>query len=228
MAKFHERLKELRNEKGWTQTELATFISVSKSSVNMYERGEREPNFEKLEAIADYFNVDMDYLMGKSQYKSKYHWSSSQKSKNTRKFTSEEIANYGIVEYQSQKIPLLGEIACGCPVLAVENPESYVEVGSDVKADFCLRAKGDSMIGARIFDGDLVFVRQQEMVENGEIAVVIIDDEATLKRMQYQKEAETMWLMPENPLYSPLCLVGEELNHVRILGKAISFHSTIR
>ena len=68
--------------------------------------------------------------------------------------------------------------------MANEEKELYVEAGANIHADFCLKAKGDSMIGARIYDGDIVFIRKQEMVNNGEIAAVMIDDEATLKRVQ--------------------------------------------
>ena len=98
----------------------------------------------------------------------------------------------------------------------------------DIDADFCLRAKGDSMIGARIMDGDIVFIRNQPMVDNGEIAAVIIDDEATLKRVYYDRDAGKLMLVPENPKYSPLMYVGEELNNIRILGKAVAFQSDVK
>lgn len=126
------------------------------------------------------------------------------------------------------KIPLLGEIACGEPIYADEDRESYVEAGTDVRADFCLRAKGDSMINARILDGDIVFIRSQPSVENGEIAAVIIDDEATLKRVYYYPESGKLVLNPANPAFEPFVYVGEELNQIRILGKAVAFQSDVK
>ena len=135
--------------------------------------------------------------------------------------------NPDILPIKTQKIPLLGEIACGNPIFASEERESYVEVGTDIKADFCLKARGDSMINARIMDGDIVFIRQQNIVNNGEIAAVIIDDSATLKRVFYNRGEQKLVLNAENPKYPPLVYVGEELEKVNILGKAIAFQSDI-
>ena len=95
----------------------------------------------------------------------------------------------------------------------------------NVHADFCLRCNGDSMVGARIKDGDVVFIRQQPEVENGEIAAVIIDDEATLKRVYLS--ADKIILQPENPRYEPFVFVGEELSQIRIIGKAVAFISWV-
>lgn len=106
--------------------------------------------------------------------------------------------------------------------------ESYVEAGAKTNADFCLKAKGDSMINARILDGDIVFIRKQDMVDNGEIAAVIIDNEATLKRAYYYKTENKLVLMSENPKYSPFVYINDELNEVHILGKAIAFQSDIK
>ncbi len=90
-----------------------------------------------------------------------------------------------ILPITTQKIPFLGSVACGQPIYAEEDKESYIVLGTNIKADFCLRAQGDSMIDARIHDGDIVYVRKQEAVDNGEVAVVLIGDEATLKRVYY-------------------------------------------
>ena len=103
-----------------------------------------------------------------------------------------------------------------------------MEAGANIDADFCLRAKGDSMIGARIYDGDIVFIMKQEMVDNGEIAAVIIEDEATLKRVNYYPEKDLLILKAENSQYEDLVYTGEQLNHIIILGKAVAFQSDIR
>lgn len=231
MANFSSRLRELRKAKGLTQQQLAMYVGISKSSINMYERGEREPGLEMLETIADFFNVDLDYLLGKSDVPNKYE-EILNRQKGISGFNSIQDINLSlcdnIFEVKTHKIPLLGEIACGQPIYADEDRESYVEVGTDIKADFCLKAKGDSMINARILDGDIVFIREQPMVDNGEIAAVIIGDEATLKRVYYYRQEEKLILQAENPAYAPIVYVGSELEEVRILGKAIAFQSDVK
>ena len=128
-------------------------------------------------------------------------------------------------------VPLVGRVAAGEPLLAVENIENYIPVLPEYLPNaptFMLRVKGDSMIGARIYDGDIVFVRRQPTVENGEIAVVLIEDEATLKRVHYDQEAGVLLLFPENPNYKTMRYSGEELNRIRILGKAIGFQGDVK
>jgi len=142
-----------------------------------------------------------------------------------------EVTTFNFTNIQSitkQKLPLLGIVACGKPIMANEDWESYVEVGTQINADFCLKVKGDSMINARINDGDIVFVRKQEMVINGEIAVVIIEDEATLKRVFYYPDSQKLVLQAENPKYEPLVYLGQELETIHILGKAIAFQSDVK
>ncbi len=189
---FAKRLRQLREEQGLSQSALASKVGLSKSSINMYERGEREPGFAALTAFAELFSIDIDTLLGGSP--------------------------------SPKKLKVLGEIACGEPIFT--NQEESIFGGAE-QADFCLRAKGDSMIGARIADGDLVFIRRQPTVENGEIAAVVIDDTATLKRVYYYPEEQKLSLNAENPRYAPLIYVGEELDHIRILGKAIGFCSDL-
>lgn len=128
----------------------------------------------------------------------------------------------------SKKYPLLGEIACGEPIFCNEERDSYVVSGTDINADFCLKARGDSMINARILDGDIVFIHEQPEVENGQIAAVIIGEEATLKRVNYYPEQSMIILKPENPRYPDIILQNEALNDVRILGKAVAFQSDVK
>lgn len=133
-----------------------------------------------------------------------------------------------ILPITTQKIPFLGSVACGQPIYAEEDKESYIVLGTNIKADFCLRAQGDSMIGARIHDGDIVYVRKQEAVDNGEVAVVLIGDEATLKRVYYYPDKQKLLLQPANPKYEPFIYVGDELDQIRILGKAVAFQSDVK
>ena len=128
------------------------------------------------------------------------------------------------------RLPIVGEVACGTPILAEENIECDVTFSRELLGNgqfFILRAKGDSMINARIHDGDIVFVKKTDIVENGEIAVVIIDDEATLKRFFYYREQNLVILKPENPKYQDIILTGEQLNQVRVIGRAVAFQSDV-
>lgn len=128
---------------------------------------------------------------------------------------------------EMNRVPLIGAIACGAPILAEEHIEDYVDMPRHVRADFALTCKGDSMINARIFDGDIVYIRQQDTVENGEIAAVLTEDgEATLKRVRLFDDH--IALEPENPLYKPLVYWGEEMNTIHIIGKAVAFTSAVR
>jgi repressor LexA len=128
----------------------------------------------------------------------------------------------------TKKLPLLGTIACGEPILAEENIEEYIDVDEEVKADFVLRCKGQSMIEARIYDGDLVYIHQQPDVENGEIAAVLIDNEATLKKVFKYPEKNMVILRAANSSFDDLVYSGSELEAVRIIGKAVGFYSKIR
>jgi len=208
---FGDALKQLRLESKLTQKELAHIIGVSESTIGMYERNQREPAFEVLEAIADYFNVDMDYLTGRSS---------------VRRSVSYSPIDNVIPLPRMSSIPLIGTIACGEPILAEENIEAMVDIPSHIRADFALRCKGNSMINARIFDGDIVYIRQQPTVDNGQIAAVLINDEATLKRVRLFPDH--IVLEPENPQFRPLVYWENEMNSVRILGLAVAFTSMVR
>lgn len=228
MPKFSDRFKQLRTERRLSQQNLADQLGFSKSSVNMYERGEREPGLESMETIADYFNVDLDYLMGRSDIPNRNEWLKSINKSVVVEPSQPQVKFDNIIPISTKRFPLLGDIACGTPIFANEEKELYVEAGANIHADFCLKAKGDSMIGARIYDEDIVFIRKQEMVDDGEIAAVLIGDEATLKRVQYNPEENELLLFAENPKYKTMRYTGEELNHIRILGKAVAFQSDIR
>ena len=118
--------------------------------------------------------------------------------------------------------------ACGLPILAVEDTEGAYVTAADTNAHFCLTAKGDSMISSRIYDGDEVFIQQTDVVENGEIAAVVVDGEATLKRVYYYPEEQKLILEADNPAYRPLVFTGPELETIHILGRAVAFQSKLR
>lgn len=211
MADFAATIKRLRLERGITQEQLASMLKVSRSTIGMYETGSREPDFETCEAIADIFNVDMDYLLGRTSVERKEPITPS-------------IIPPGFEPLPRMvKKPLVGTIACGEPITAEENIEDYVDVPEDVHCDFCLRCKGDSMIDAGIHDGDVVYIHIQPQVENGQIAAVRIDGEATLKRVFWNEESQTLQLLAENRNFAPLVYTGQVLDTVHIEGRAVGF-----
>ena len=148
-----------------------------------------------------------------------------QKQNKAKEFYKEVTDIPNTCPIETKRFPLLGKIACGEPVFADEDRESYVEAGTNIQADFCLKAKGDSMINARIYDGDIVFIRKQPDVNDGEIAAVLIDDEATLKRVF--KMPGRIQLRAENPKYKPIDITEEQNIKVLVLGKAVAFQSDV-
>ena len=204
------KIKALREQKHMTQEDVAKQVGVAIQTIFKYENDiVTIIPLDKLEKISKALGTTPAYLMG---------WDVPSKN---------ELPEYdNIFPVRLKKFRLLGDIACGKPILANEEYD-YIKAGADIQADFCLRAEGDSMIGARIHNGDIVFVREQPMVENGEIAAVIIDDKATLKRWYYYPDKNKLVLAAENPKYDPLVYINDELNEVRCLGKAICFMSNL-
>lgn len=203
---FGDKILKARKAAGLTQRQLADKINVSNTSISNWEQNLSRPDPDTIQHLCWALNVQPNYF-----------------------FAVDDAPSFpsGILPMPSTRgIPLLGSIACGEPILAEENIEDYVKIPMDVAGDFALRCKGDSMINARIFDGDIVYIRQQDTVENGEIAAVLIDNEATLKRVRLYEDHVS--LEPENPQYRPIVLWGEEMNTVRILGKAVAFTSAVR
>lgn len=190
MNNFGPNLKKLRTARNLTQGDLSEEFNISRSAVSMYENGEREPDFETLEMIADYFNVDMNHLLGDVK---------------------------PLKVSTGRKIPLIGTIAAGTPIEAIENIEDYFNIDSKIKADYALRIKGDSMINVNILDGDIVFIRKQSCVDNGEIGAILVDGEATLKRF-YKMDGHVV-LQAENPNYQPMIV---EYGEVIVLGKMVA------
>lgn len=209
-----KKIHELRMQKGMTLEELGNIVGVGKSTVRKWENGIiANMKRDKILKVSVALGVSPAYLMG---------WQES---------TDEEIISLNNVHpIELKRFPMLGDIACGVPKYTNEDRESYVMAGTNINADFCLRASGDSMVGARILDGDIVFIRKQDMVENGEIAAVVVnnDSEATLKRFYYYPDKGLLILKPENPAYEDLIFSGNELNQVHVLGKAMAFQSDVR
>ena len=218
-----ERIKRRRLELGLSADDVAHALGKNRATIYRYESNDIEKlPTTVLEPLAEVLKTTPAYLMGWEDPDTAAQQTATKPNEDS---IYEQFDNIRPVHLK--RFPLLGEIACGEPIFADEDKESYVMADMDIRADFCLRAKGDSMVGARINDGDIVFIRKMPIVDNGEIAAVIIEDEATLKRVYYDREGGILQLIAENPKYKPLVYQGEELNQVRILGKAVYFMSAV-
>lgn len=214
MSTIGNNIKRRRREKQLTLEELARAIGTSKQTIQRYESGVigNIPS-DKIEALAEALDVSPAYLMG---------WQSTY----IRTAEKEPCATNIIPLPTMVDLPLLGTIACGEPILAVENVERMVSAPQGINADFALICKGDSMINARIFDGDVVYIKSQPDVDDGTIAAVLIGEEATLKRVY--KYPNKLVLRACNPVYDDLIYTDSELDGIRILGKAVAFLSAVR
>lgn len=205
-----EIIKNLRKSHKMTQEELATKLGFqTKSAICKIEKNQRDVSQSTIAKLSKIFDVSPSYILGFEE-----------------RAEAPDLSRYGLRPIVKKRLPLLGNIACGEPKYADEDRESYIEAGADIEADFCLRANGDSMINARINDGDIVFIRSMPQVENGQIAAVIIDDEATLKRVYYYA-GKMIVLHAENPKYSDIVYEGADLDKVHILGLAVAFQSDV-
>lgn len=185
---YGKKLRELRKLEGWTQEDVAKKLGISKQTYSHYENEKRKPSLDTIRELANVYQVNIDNI-----------------------FSEQENGNFTL-------LPIVGTISCGNGVYAFEDIEGYEEIpNSWIKgADhFLLRAKGDSMINARIEDGDLLLIRKQETFENGEIMAVIVDDEAVLKRIY--KSDDVIILQSENPKYPPKFITNK--SDIRIIGK---------
>lgn len=190
------RIKTKRIEQGLTLKELGEKVGVASSTILRYENGKiNNIKLPVIESIANALNVDPAWLILKS----------------------ENPKPYKVKKNEINRIPLIGTIAAGTPILAEQNIEDYFNLDSSIKADFALRIKGDSMLGAGIFPNDIVFIKKQSELENGEIGAILIEDEATLKK--FYKEEGTIVLQPENDFYKPIILTN---GNVKILGKLVA------
>lgn len=206
---FSNNLRRLIDASGKTQKDVADAIGVSQQIMNVWARGKAIPRMGKIQRLADYFGIEKSDLIDE-------------------KPEGPSIPSYSnIFPITKKRMPIPGKIACGEPISCNEDRESYIVAGTDVRADFCLKARGDSMTGARIMDGDIVFIRKDAELVNGGIYAVEIDDEATLKRVYYDEAAQELRLLAENPKYPTMVYSGERLAHVHVLGKAIAFQSDV-
>ena len=208
IATFAQRLREGLDVRNMTQSELASRSQISKSSISRYIKGDWEGKQGAVYALAQALGVTEAWLMGYDVPMQGNDVPSS-------------IPPGFDPPPKTVRRPLIGDIACGEPITAEQNVQDYIDVPDGVTCDFCLRCHGDSMIDAGIRDRDIVYIRIQPKVEDGEIAAVRIGDEATLKRVYY--DGSSITLVPANSAYRPKTYTGPDLADIQIEGKAVGF-----
>lgn len=203
MTTIGDRIKARRIELDMSQDELARLVGYkSRSSINKIESDGRLLPQRKIMEIANALNTTPAYIMGWEEVPSAHPFP-----------TVLQPAKY-------RKYKVLGNIACGSPIDAVQEEGEYLETDLNVHADYVLKCQGDSMINARIFDGDYVFIREQAEVENGEIAAVWMDNTVTLKR--FYRYDEYIELRAENPMFKPIIIHETDFDSIRVIGKAVA------
>lgn len=208
---FASRLSQALEARGMKAADLSKKTKVAEGTISCYINGRYEAKQNRVQVFAEALDVNPAWLMGYDVPMEAEH---SQPAPRPIPKGFEPMP-------KMVKVPLVGSIACGTPILAEQNIDGHVDAPEDIRCDFALRCKGDSMIGAGIHDGDAVYIHIQPEVENGEIAAVRIGEEATLKRVYYQNG--TLTLMPANAAYAPMVYTGPELNDVQIEGKAVGW-----
>lgn len=196
-----EMIRTRRESRGMTQAQLADAAGISASAIGMYERGDRRPKKDIIEALADVFNVPK--------------WAILYREDEVRPIANNLIP---MSEMPHHKVPLIGSVAAGIPILAEEEYDVYIDAPS--KADYALRVEGDSMT-PNYLDGDIVYIKQQPDVNDGQVAVVLCDDSATLKHVYHQQNG--LLLISDNPDYSPMSITSDEYNTIRVLGVPCGF-----
>lgn len=202
------RLKLHRKALGMTLQEVGNKVGVGATTIKRWEDGQIATlKHTRLIQLAKALETTPGYILG---------------------FEKEDVSSYPGAQPipRTKMIPVIGTIHCGEPMLAVQNYDEIVQTPDSVPANFAVRAKGDSMIGARIFDGDIVFCREQNDVNNGEIAAVLIGDRVALKRVY--KYAESIELRSENPMHPPMVFEGPDMVKIKIIGKAVQILGEIR
>ena len=203
-------IKKARENSGKTLDEVAKIVGVSPATISRYESGEiKNMRRDKISLLAKALDVSPSYLMG---------WRDESGDPILENIPGVIMLNKG------RRIPILGTIACGEPLLAVENLDGYFLCDPTiVRGDFALKCKGDSMINENIYEGDIVFIKSASDVDDGKIAAVIIDDEATLKKVY--KNGDSLILQPCNTSYKPIIISGEDCKDIRIIGEMVGVYS---
>lgn len=201
-----ENIKRIRLEHGLSQSELGKIAGVSDKAVSTWELGLKTPRMGAVEKMANYFGITKSTIVDDAPMTS----------------LQKPVVPPGFMPMPEMvQVPLIGSIACGTPITAEQNIKSYVGVPAAWRADFALECHGDSM-APTICDGDVVCIRSQPEVEQGQIAAVRIGEEATLKHCYYQNGV--VQLIADNPsVCPPMVYTGSDLDEIEVEGLAVGF-----
>lgn len=203
-------IKRIRKEKGLSQRQLAELIGVTEQTISNYESGRRSVELEKLEDLADALNVSVETFI-----------SSDERNSALKAANGPDTLPKGITPISQMPhhyVPLIGSVAAGTPIFAEQCYDCYVDAPR--KADFALTVEGDSMVPT-LCNGDTIYIHQQDVVEEGEIGVVLIDDSACVKHIYHHPEG--LMLISDNPAYPPRIVKVAEHEYVKVLGKVCGF-----
>lgn len=209
---FASRLSQALEARGMKAADLSKKTKVAEGTISCYINGRYEAKQNRVKVFAEALDVNPAWLMG---------YDVPMDAERPSLQPASSIPPGFIPMPKMHKVPLVGSIACGTPILAQQNIDGSVDAPEDIRCDFALRCKGDSMIDAGIHDGDAVYIRIQPEVENGEIAAVRVGEEATLKRVYY--DGTTLTLMPANASFAPMVYTGPQLDDVHIEGRVVGW-----
>lgn len=194
-----DKIKQIRRTHYLNQTEFANRIGVTQGAVSQWENGLTRPNFDQLRAISAAFNVSVNEIIEE---------------------TEESRRDLGAINIRRSAVPILGTIACGQRITPDTTPEGYADLPDGIRADFALRCKGDSM-EPTLKDGDIILIRRQPEVENGQIAAVNVNGETTLKRVYFRSDG--LHLIADNPGYQPIFIPAYSDEEIIIHGLAVGY-----
>lgn len=203
---FRINLRHYMTLRNATQADVSAALHITPSTMSDWCLGKKYPRVDAMQRLADYLQVPIAAL--------------------TDGDAPDPFAVPGVERASFYRVPILGAIACGTPILAEENLDGEASVEAGVRCDFALRCKGDSM-SPRLIEGDLVFIRRQPDVDDGQIAAVLIDGEATLKHVYHLPHRGGVQLVSDNPAYPPMLYVGEPAGEVRVLGRAVGYQRVL-
>lgn len=192
-----DNIRYLRKRSGYSQEQLARKLNIKQASVSNWESGKTIPDTKYFPLLMQIFDVPMDIF-----------------------FAESPLRELDAINIRQSAIPILGTIACGQQITPDTEPDGYADIPDGVHADFALRCKGDSM-SPTFFDGDIVLIRQQPEVENGQIAAVSIDGETTLKH--FYRQPDGLSLIAENPVFAPIYVSNKSDRQIIIHGRAIGY-----
>ena len=205
-----DNLRILRMKKHLYQKDIAKLLNIAVSTYSYWENGTYEPDQKSLVKLADFYNVSIDYLLGRTE--------------NDDEKAIKQIGGYDLLSQEKSIIPLVGQVVAGKPIESPEYLEGYVYVSyKNPDEYFALKVKGDSMINVGITERSILIVHKQNCAENGDIIIASIDGESTVKR--YREDKGAVFLVPENPNYSPI-FVSPESNFY-IFGKVVQIRTDL-